>query len=78
MEREKGGSKDPRTTVDVMGFRCVGGQLVQRVCQHSGVKRGFPRTKCMESNAARGRGVLHYEEGGEEKSFGIKNKKHEE
>lgn len=42
-EREAG-SKDPRTAVDAMGFRCVGGQLVQWVCQHSGVKRGFPRT----------------------------------
>ena len=42
-EREAG-SKDPRTAVDVMGFRGVGGQPVQWVCQHSGVKRGFPRT----------------------------------
>jgi len=44
-EREReAGSKDPRTAVDAMGFRCVGGQPVQWVCQHSGVKRGFPRT----------------------------------
>lgn len=42
-EREAG-SKDPRTAVDVMGFRCVGGQPVQWACRHSGVKRGFPRT----------------------------------
>jgi hypothetical protein len=62
----------------VMGFRCVGGQLVQWVCQHSGVKRGFPRTKRVESTAVRGRGVLHCEDGGGEKSFRMIKMKHEE
>jgi len=69
-EREAG-SKDPRTAVDAMGFRCVGGQPVQWVCQHSGVKRGFPRTNVWRVLWC-GEGECNIEGKGGEKSFRIK------